>query len=127
MGSRPDKFALIPTGGKSFMVASTSHTGGALPPMSEKLKAKPKAAAAGKPSALAAVKEIQAQLKKQGGTGHVWVDNWKQRFGALADSPREFMESRSEFEVIPGDGNKFSVSIAGKNGGGGTKRKLPWE
>merc|ERR1712110_744884 len=88
-------------------------------------KSKP-TASAGKASAGEAVKEIRAQLKEQGGSGTIWIDNWKARFGTLAASPKEFIETRSEFEVIPGEGKKFTVELVGSNAAS-TKRKLPWE
>jgi len=127
--SRADKFVVIPTGGKSFMVSLASLMGGSLakPAQSQKVPAKANATPKAKGSAVQAVKEIQEQLKQQGGNGMVWVDNWKTRFSTLAETPREFIESRPEFELIPGAGNKFTVALAGKSGNAGTKRKLPWE
>eukprot|EP00928_Gymnodinium_smaydae_P000607 TRINITY_DN10229_c0_g1_i1.p2 TRINITY_DN10229_c0_g1~~TRINITY_DN10229_c0_g1_i1.p2 ORF type:complete len:354 (-),score=96.17 TRINITY_DN10229_c0_g1_i1:140-1201(-) len=65
-----------------------------------------------------AIREIKEQLFAQGGTGQVWVDNWKSRFGQLG-SLKDFLESRPDkFTLTYGAGNSFLVSLAGSGASG---------
>jgi len=67
------------------------------------------------PSQDQCIKEIEKQLARSG-DGKVWVDNWKQRYGHLAASPREFMESCPSIFKLSYSGNAYTVSLAGKKG-----------
>ena len=59
-----------------------------------------------------ALKEIKSQLADQGGTGKVSGAKWRGCFGAELGKLRAFLEARSdEFDVIPGRGTSFTVSL----------------
>lgn len=61
-----------------------------------------------------AIIEIKAQLREQGGHGKVWVDKWPTRFQPELGTLRQFLEARSDkFEVHPGKGASFTVSLLG--------------
>lgn len=58
-----------------------------------------------------AISEITRQLRRLGGEGKIWVDNWRGRFGLLGDF-KVFVESHPDkFLVIPGEGKDFSISL----------------
>jgi len=118
--SRSDKFQIIPTAGRSFEVALLTP-GSARAPASQ-IYVKPKQASAQGRQASAqgghdplvgeVIREIKDQLAQAGGMGNVWIENWNERFGSVAASPREFMESRPDkFVVIPMGGKKFGVAL----------------
>jgi len=142
--SRPDKFVVFQGQGKAFTVGLVSrdqvqqtpqkgaHKGrntGKGPPAKLALPA-----GKGPPAKLAlpaapednydpliaeAVRELKDQLRLQGGTGKVWIDDWRKNFGELG-SLRQFLEARPDkFIVNPGRGKDFDVSIApsGKDSG----------
>ena len=59
-----------------------------------------------------AIKEIQEQLFHQGGTGKVWVDNWRKRFKPELGTLREFLVARGDkFDVQHCCGKRFTVSL----------------
>jgi len=61
-----------------------------------------------------AIKEIKAQLMSQGGTGKIWVDNWPHRFQPELGPLRQFIETRyDKFQINPGKGASFTVSLVG--------------
>jgi len=161
--SRPDKFVVFQGQGKSFTVGLVSPDQGQQ--TSQKGAHKGRNTGKGPPAKLAlpapaapvdnydpliaeAVRELKDQLRLQGGTGKVWIDDWRKHFGELG-SLRQFLEARPDkFIVNPGRGKDFDVSIApsgkdsgrsaagkGRGGGGGAaaasaagkKRGLPEE
>lgn len=123
--SRPDKFTVTQESGTKFSVALAGHN-----QVSKGLSQGTASPGGWNPVVAEAIREIKGQLQQQGGTGQVWVENWKPRFGAvLGDSVRAFLESRPDkFTVVAGEGNKFSVSLAGSTAGeqtsNGSKRSF---
>lgn len=70
-----------------------------------------------------AIKEIKAELVRQGGTGKVWVDDWPTRFQPELGTLRQFLEARyDKFQINHGKGASFTVSLVGyeeeEQGGG---------
>lgn len=60
----------------------------------------------------AALKEIKMSIDSQ---GQVWIQNWKERYGELAPTPRAFMESLPDmFQVLPGVGGRYTVTLLGE-------------
>merc|ERR1712232_1407033 len=72
--------------------------------------AKPAPAASGKANGL--IQEIKRVLAASG-DGKVHVDNFKVRYGTLASSPKEFMESRPDIFKLKYTGSQFTVSLVG--------------
>jgi len=59
-----------------------------------------------------ALDEVAKQLEQAGGEGNVWIRDWGRRFQKKLGTLREFLEQHSDtFEVIPGQGKKFTVRI----------------
>merc|ERR1712100_967889 len=83
MESRPDVFTVIPQGGKSYSVslANTRATGASQPRKCGISK--------NDGGACQAVREMTEQLRAQGGSGTVWIEDWHQRFPSLGKSIRE--------------------------------------
>jgi hypothetical protein len=69
-----------------------------------------------------AIKELRQQIRTRG-DGTVWVDDWKQRFGDLTPTPRQFMETRPDIFVLhyEGNSNRFTVSLATTGSGKGKR------
>ena len=75
-----------------------------------------------------ALKEIKAQLYGNDGPGKVWVKDWRSRFLTELGTLREFLEARSDnFEIHPGSGDCFTVSLKnfGKGEGHGHVARPP--
>lgn len=72
-----------------------------------------------------AAKEVRQQLQAQGGSGKVWVDGWGRKYEAELGSLKDFLSSRSEFQIHPAGGNRFTVSMRGAaaKGKGASKGK----
>lgn len=73
------------------------------------------------PIAAEAIREIKEQLRDPRSDGRIWVDGWAARFQEHLGNMREFVESRPDkFNVLPGAGRNFTVSIVSGGGIAGT-------
>merc|ERR1719316_1963118 len=71
-----------------------------------------------------AIREIKQQLATRG-DGTFWIDGWRERFGSLAGSPREFVESRPDvFELTWITDKKFTTALVQR--GNGVMGAKPW-
>jgi len=130
MDTRPDLFNITYEGTQYTVSlvnkAKVLASGGSVTGMGAKLRAqaKQKAAVKNAPGAGAgvgqlttgdAIREIKDSL---GPDGKVRVENWKQKYGTLASSIKEFMERYPHiFTITPEpDSNRFTVAIKNKQG-----------
>jgi len=124
---RPDKFAIIKDGTKSFAIAVTGHQGAT----SGRVAGKGGYWGNADPLVAELIQEIQHQLYPMGGLGKIWIQDWNARFGRLGNI-RDFLLSHPDkFTVIPGAGKEFAIGLVDKGGGkgggyhnGGVKRQL---
>lgn len=64
-----------------------------------------------------AIAEIKDQMARRG-EPKVWIDDWRQRYGSLGPSPKQFMESRSDVFRLSYQGNRYSVLLVEETVGG---------
>lgn len=75
----------------------------------------------------AAFAQITAQLNRPERGGKVWIDEWNWRFAPALGQMRAFMESHPDkFVVIPGEGRKYTVALAGGSGAGAGCKSGKW-
>lgn len=127
--AHPDKFYIIPGAGKDFAIGlleeRTSGKGGGYNngvkrPFSNVNRPQIVSAKRARipvdynnPLVADAILEIETQLSAKGGTGKIWIENWKERFGNLGPF-REFVESMpSKLEILPGRGQDFMLRLKG--------------
>lgn len=60
-----------------------------------------------------AVHEIIQNIVQRG-DGKVWIDDWKGRFATLANTPKDFMESRPDLFNLNHHGRGYSVELVGE-------------
>merc|ERR1711879_695351 len=107
MECRPEKFYVIPEGGRSYSVALASSMGGG-GGLRQKGSGRHPPDTPWTALVVEVFREVKEQLYAQGGCGIVWIDNWWERFSFLGATPREFLESRPDkFIVIPGVGKQY--------------------
>lgn len=128
--SRKDKFKVIPEEGTKYSIQlkgpagksagkAGAQAGGSRSFPWQGTPGGGKAGGGGGGLATSAVKEVKEQLQQPGNDGRVWVRDWKSKYEGTLGSLREFLEGRSEFLVVPGEGRKFTVELKGQQGGGG--------
>jgi len=125
MECRPEKFYVIPEGGKSYSVALASSMGQGGGP-GHKGRGRPPPDTSWNSPVVEVIRDVKEQLYAQGGCGIVWIDDWWARYSFLGATPREFLESRPDkFIVIPGAGKQYTVALASQGKLKGSKSKQP--
>lgn len=87
-------------------------------------------------AAATAINEARLQLTQQGGSGKVFLENYRERFQDELGSLRDFLESHPDKFTLdfgprgPATGGSFTVSLAnrggaGAGGGGGWSGRIP--
>jgi len=101
---RPDKYVLVPERQGKFRVVEVAGDDGCAVPA-----ATPVAEGA---LAAQAVAEVRTQLLRQGGAGHVKLDDWSGRYGESLGTFKAFVRSHSgEFTIVPGQGRCFRLAL----------------